>query len=789
MHSGEQGESASRGQSQTIGVVLLVAVAIIVVALLAVFVLDFSDEQTDESVVLAVESDMNGSTLTIRHAGGDVIQTDTVTVVIDGTDSRRHDLVDFNGLRTGDQFGAGDRASRSLDTNSTWLADGFRVTVVHDPTNAVLHETFYDGLDTAALNITSTAFPSAVTAGDTATVDYTVENTGEIDGTGPVALVHENGTTVDTDTVSLTPGETTAGTLSYTTNADDAPAVDLAVETGDDTEAATVTVDAPAFALTGSTFPGEVDAGNDSTVAFTVNNTGTASGSTTVALRRNGTTVDTTAVSLTPGENTTETLAYTTAPADTPAIALTVDTGDDTAEANVTVNETAAVFTLTDTTFPAEVEPGDDIQVDYTVNNTGGTDGTTAVDLVHENGTSVTAQSQSLAPGENASGTLTYTAVAGDAPAVNLTVDTGDDNATERVNVSGSSPLTVYVGSLDSSLYALHASNGSKDWEFTAPSNKIRSSPTVVDGTVYHGSWDSTLYAVNASTGTQEWTFEEPSGRVQTGPTVADGTVYAGSETGTLYAVDAETGAKKWAFPGPTDEVWSSPTVSGGTVYVGSRDGTLYAVDAATGTEEWAFTEPGAKVQSSPTVDGGTVYVGSHDGTLYAVNATTGTKEWGYDAGAAISSSPNVVGGTLYVGAFDATLYAIDPATGAEQWTYTGPSDTVHSSPNVVDGTVYVGSHDSTLYAVNATTGTEEWQFTNPSGQVRSTPTVYNGTVYVGSNDGTLYAVDTQSGDKQWAFTDPGDWVNSSPTVVTDPESGDSVGSRVQQELLGHHDE
>jgi hypothetical protein len=62
-------------------------------------------------------------------------------------------------------------------------------------------------------------------------------------------------------------------------------------------------------------------------------------------------------------------------------------------------------------------------------------------------------------------------------------------------------------------------------------------------------------------------------------------------------------------------------------------------------------------------------------------------------------------------------------------------------------------------------------------------------TASVTSNDGTLYAVDGQSGDQRWAFTEPGGWVASSPTVVTDPESGDSVGSRVQQELLGHHDE
>jgi len=64
-----------------------------------------------------------------------------------------------------------------------------------------------------------------------------------------------------------------------------------------------------------------------------------------------------------------------------------------------------------------------------------------------------------------------------------------------------------------------------------------------------------------------------------------------------------------------------------------------------------------------------------------------------------------------------------------------------------------------------------------------------DGTVYVGSNDSTLYAVDADSGEEEWAFTQPSHRVHSSPTVVADPESGDSVGSRVLLGTLGHHDD
>ena len=105
--------------------------------------------------------------------------------------------------------------------------------------------------------------------------------------------------------------------------------------------------------------------------------------------------------------------------------------------------------------------------------------------------------------------------------------------------------------------------------------------------------------------------------------------------------------------------------------------------------------------------------------------------------------------------------------------------------------TVYVGSNkdDGTLHAMDAATGEQEWAFTQPSNDVQSSPTVADGTVYVGSDedDGTLYAVDAATGEQEWAFTQLSGNVLSSPTVVTDPESGDSVGSRVMLGTLGHH--
>jgi PGF-CTERM protein len=59
-------------------------------------------------------------------------------------------------------------------------------------------------------------------------------------------------------------------------------------------------------------------------------------------------------------------------------------------------------------------------------------------------------------------------------------------------------------------------------------------------------------------------------------------------------------------------------------------------------------------------------------------------------------------------------------------------------------------------------------------------------TVYFGSWDDNLYAVDAGTGSQQWTF-ETADYVDSSPTVVNDPESGDSIGSRVMLGTLGHY--
>ena len=139
--------------------------------------------------------------------------------------------------------------------------------------------------------------------------------------------------------------------------------------------------------------------------------------------------------------------------------------------------------------------------------------------------------------------------------------------------------------------------------------------------TVYIGSHDSKLHAVHAANGARQWTCPT-GGPVDSSPAVSnDGTaVHIGNGSDDhqklhdhkLHAVHAN-GTRKWTYPtgGPVD---SSPAVSidDATVYIGSHDNKLHAVCAANGTAQWAYTT-GGNVASSPAVssDGATLYVGS----------------------------------------------------------------------------------------------------------------------------------------------------------------------------------
>jgi outer membrane protein assembly factor BamB len=312
-------------------------------------------------------------------------------------------------------------------------------------------------------------------------------------------------------------------------------------------------------------------------------------------------------------------------------------------------------------------------------------------------------------------------------------------------------------------------------WTFKT-AGAIWSSPALSDGTVYFGSNDSAIYALHADRGTLIWRTRTR-GWVMGPPAVSGPSLFVLSDDGLLYKLDRRTGQITWTFdthgggvhramPHPPDDLAydylaSAPTIAAGVVYVGSAGHRLYAVDAASGRERWHF-ETGDIVRSTPAVDAGRVIFGSRDHFIYAVDAGTGALVWKRDTQREVVSSALIDHGTAYIGSRCSDLFALDAATGAVRWKSFYWTSWVESSARMHDGILYIGSSDyQQLLALDPATGKQIWHF-DTDGSAWSTPAVTDSMVYIGAvglphltyinHHGAFFAVHRATGTVAWRF-------------------------------------
>lgn len=135
------GVSASiRGQSESVAILLLVAVGVVLIAVIGTLALGFADRATQEPTTVAVESTADERTVTLVHQSGDSLPLEDTAVVLqsDGRPDRvpLSDTVSVTADGDG-QFSAGE----SL-TLAHAVQGELRVLVVSD--NAIVHERTFD---------------------------------------------------------------------------------------------------------------------------------------------------------------------------------------------------------------------------------------------------------------------------------------------------------------------------------------------------------------------------------------------------------------------------------------------------------------------------------------------------------------------------------------------------------------------------------------------------------------------------------------------------------------------
>lgn len=288
----------------------------------------------------------------------------------------------------------------------------------------------------------------------------------------------------------------------------------------------------------------------------------------------------------------------------------------------------------------------------------------------------------------------------------------------------------VYVGSLDSTLYAVDLITGKLKWKFKT-GGEIRSTVSMDGSQLFLYSGDATLYSLNKTTGKVLWTFKTKGGILgdrrydfadyyQSSPVFHTNRIFFGAGDGRVYAVDAKDGKLCWSFK-TEDIVHTTPAIYKDRLFVGSYDGNLYSLDQEHGDLLWKFKTigqryfPDGELQGSLVVKNDLVYFGARDYNFYAIDAMSGYSHWNksFSLGWAMAVTPR-------------------------------------------DSVVYVGtSDDRVVLALDGKTGRELWK-TNVKFNVFG-PCVYSASMaYVGTLMGKLYGIDLKGGEIKWVFSTDG---------------------------------
>lgn len=196
----------------------------------------------------------------------------------------------------------------------------------------------------------------------------------------------------------------------------------------------------------------------------------------------------------------------------------------------------------------------------------------------------------------------------------------------EPVQSPATEGWTTYGGNLFAQRYSglsqittanVHALGGA--WTFHTglfnSKTSFEATPVVVGDTMYITGPHSEVFALNATTGAKEWEYSPAHatrvgslplccGQVNRGVAVGGGRVYVAQLNGQLVALDARTGAVEWATSvGSSRRGFSetaAPLYAGGRLYIGVSGaeypmrGFMSAYDAATGRLLWRwYTIPG----------------------------------------------------------------------------------------------------------------------------------------------------------------------------------------------------
>ena len=288
-------------------------------------------------------------------------------------------------------------------------------------------------------------------------------------------------------------------------------------------------------------------------------------------------------------------------------------------------------------------------------------------------------------------------------------------------------------------------------WKVTT-GESVEGTAAIVDGVVYVGSLDSHLYALDLKTGAQKWKFK--AGPFKTPVGVHKGKIYAGDMDGNFFCLSA-AGKEIWKFA-TENEVTSGASfaslppagaeAAADLVLFGSGDESLYCLDSA-GKKRWQFKVPGGPVMATPPVVDGRTYASGCDSKLHFVDPATGKETAAIDLDGQTAATPALRGDMLYVGTMSNQVLAIDVKKKELTWSFESEQrkQPFYASAAVTEKLVIAGSRDKRVYAIDRLTGKEVWNFAT-EGRIEGSPVIAGNRIYVGSTDKNFYVIELETG-------------------------------------------
>jgi len=297
-------------------------------------------------------------------------------------------------------------------------------------------------------------------------------------------------------------------------------------------------------------------------------------------------------------------------------------------------------------------------------------------------------------------------------------------------------------------------------WRFETQ-DAVYASPLISDGIIYIGSTDSTFYAIDAKNGREKWRYQSGAS-IQSTASACHNLIFF--ESGNRLLALTNRGKLKWQrdlYDGeeinqldPWDFHHSSPYLHKGIVYIGTQQGILLGFEAKSGKQVLRCqTISEQSIRTTPVVTDKLVLYGDWDGVLYANDISNGSLTWKYDTKVegtypwpnSIMSSLVAKQGQVYFAGKSNRLYSLDLRTGNKNWHYSSPTDQwLIGGPVLSEGVIYLGSSDQHLFhAIDAASGTLIWS-TGLDGRIWGSALIQDGLIYIGSN--SLFTLERETG-------------------------------------------